>query len=136
MMIEMLSRSSGKVIGLKVSGKLIHADYQKFVPIMERLIQEHGSLRCYIEVTGLPMPTPHALWDELTFDVKHCREIERCAIVSDKSWVKRMAKASGVLFRKAEIRCFDLSESEKAWGWLGEEVPCCDFDESEAAVGA
>ena len=29
-MIEVLSRGSGKVFGMKVSGKLLHQDYQQF----------------------------------------------------------------------------------------------------------
>ena len=42
-MFEVMERSSGKVIGLKLSGKLLHADYQEFVPMLEKLIEEHLS---------------------------------------------------------------------------------------------
>ncbi|MGO9597563.1 MAG: hypothetical protein ACLP7Q_06030, partial [Isosphaeraceae bacterium] len=38
LMMEILDRSSGKVLGIKVSGKLLHQDYQRFVPMLEALI--------------------------------------------------------------------------------------------------
>ena len=50
-MIEILERGSGKVFGMKVSGKILHRDYQQFVPMLEKLIEEHGSVRCLIEMT-------------------------------------------------------------------------------------
>lgn len=40
----------GKVIGLKIDGKLVHVDYQRFVPMLKRLIEERGSVRCLIEI--------------------------------------------------------------------------------------
>jgi len=52
-MMEILDRSSGKVLGIKVSGKLLHQDYQRFVPMLEALIAEHGSSRCLVEMTDL-----------------------------------------------------------------------------------
>ena len=76
-MVEGLDQSSGKLIGLKVSGKLLHEDYQTFVPMLEKLIEEHGSVRCLIEMTDLHGIEPRALWDEIQFDVHHARQIER-----------------------------------------------------------
>ena len=75
-MVEILDQSSGKLIGLKVSGKLLHEDYQTFVPMLEKLIEEHGSVRCLMEMTDLHGIEPRALWDEIQFDVRHGRQIE------------------------------------------------------------
>ena len=76
-MIEILERGSGKVFGMKVSGKLLHRDYQQFVPMLEKLIEEHGSVRCLIEMTDFHGIELRALWDEIKFDVRHARQIER-----------------------------------------------------------
>src|SRR5271165_3989232 len=80
-MIEMLDQSSGKVFGMRVSGKLAHQDYERFVPLLEKLIEDHGSVRCLVELTDLHGIEPRALWDEIKFDVRHARQIERCAVV-------------------------------------------------------
>ena len=58
-MIEILERGSGKVFGMKVSGKILHRDYQQFVPMLEKLIEEHGSVRCLVEMIdfhGIELP--------------------------------------------------------------------------------
>ena len=44
-MMEKLERSSGPVLGFKMSGKLHDEDYQKFVPLVEEAIQAHGKVR-------------------------------------------------------------------------------------------
>ena len=77
-MIEVLDGTSGKVFGMRVSGKILHRDYQQFVPSLEELIEEHGSIRCLVEMTDLHGLELRALWDEIKFDIHHARQIERC----------------------------------------------------------
>ncbi len=50
-MIEILTHGSDKLFGMRISGKLLHEDYQQFVPMLEKLIEEHGGVRCLIEMT-------------------------------------------------------------------------------------
>ena len=42
-MIEILDQSTGNVFAMRLSGKVLHRDYQQFVPMLEKLIEEHGS---------------------------------------------------------------------------------------------
>lgn len=63
-MIEMLDQSSGKVFGMRVSGKLAHQDYERFVPLLGKLIEDHGSVRCLVDLTDLQGIEPRALWGE------------------------------------------------------------------------
>ena len=117
-MIEVLSRGSGKVFGMRVSGKILHQDYQQFVPRLEKLIEEHGSIRCLVEMTDLHGMELRALWDEIKFDVRHSRQIERCAVVGHRAWEAWMTKLSRPIFFNAEIRFFDQGEREMAWEWI------------------
>ena len=119
-MIEVLSRGSGKVFGMKISGKVLHQDYQQFVPRLERLIEQHSSIRSLVEMTDLHGIELRALWDEIKFDVCHAWQIERCAVVGDRAWEAWMTKLSRPIFAKAEIRFFDQAEREKAWEWIEE----------------
>ena len=124
-MIEILQDTQHEnVIGIKVSGALVHADYEKFVPMLEEIIAKHGKLRCYFEMHDFHGVTPRAIWDETKFDVKHCKDIERCAVVGEKKWLEWMTKFSTVIFRSAELRYFDVSEKEQAWEWIGAEKKC------------
>ena len=117
-MIEILSRSSGNVFGMRVSGKILHEDYQQFVPMLEKLIEEHGAIRCLVEMIELHGIELRALWDEIKFDVRHARQIERCAVVGDRAWEAWMTKVSRPIFSNAEIRFFEIAEREKAWEWI------------------
>ena len=119
-MIELLSRGSGKVVGAKVSGKLRHQDYQQFVPRLEKVIEEQGKVRCLIEMTEVHGIEIRALWDEIKFDVRHARQIERCAVVGDREWEAWMTKFSRPIFSNAEIRFFELVDRDKAWEWIEE----------------
>ncbi len=121
-MIEILDQSSGKVFAMRVIGKLLHRDYEQFVPMVEKLIEEHGSVRCFIEMTEFHGIQLRALWDEIKFDVRHARQIERCAVVGDRAWEAWMTNLSRPIFFNAEIRFFDQAEREKAWEWIEEEL--------------
>ncbi len=124
-MIEILDQTAGKVFAMKTSGKLSHHDYEQFVPMLEKLIEEHGSVRCLVEMTEFKGVELRALWDEIKFDVRHSRQIERCAVVGDRAWEAWMTRLSRPIFYKAEIRFFDVAERDRAWDWIkdGLDVP-------------
>ncbi len=119
-MIEILERSTANVVGFKISGKLLHSDYQHLLPMLEKLIEEHGSIRCLVEMIDFHGIELRALWDEIKFDVRHARQIERCAVVGDRAWEAWMTQLSRFLFFNAEIRFFDIADREKAWEWIGD----------------
>ena len=116
-MIEPLSRSSGKVLGFKLSGKLHDEDYKHFVPAIDAAVTAHDKVRVvawFHDFHGWDM---HALWDDIKFSTTHCTKIERIALVGDKKWEEWMAKVCKP-FTMAQIKYFDASEVEAAWSWL------------------
>jgi universal stress protein A len=119
-MIEILDQGPGKVFALRISGKLLHQDYQKFVPMLEKLIEEHGTIRCLMDMVDFHGIELRALWDEIKFDVRHARQIERCAVIGDRAWEAWMTRLSRPIFVNAEIRYFDRSNEETAHRWIKE----------------
>ena len=119
-MVEILDQRSGKVFAMRLSGKLLHQDYQKFVPILEKRIEQHGSVRCYLEMIEFHGIELRALLDEIKFDFRHAHQIERCAIVGDRAWEAWMTRLSRPIFLNAEIRLFDQSERGTARDWIQE----------------
>jgi hypothetical protein len=61
------------------------------------------------------------MWEDLKFDLKHWKDIERLAIVGDKKWEKGMA-AFCKPFTKAQIRYFDAAQVAEAREWLESEA--------------
>ena len=118
-MIERLQNGSGKVIGFLVSDKLHDEDYKVFVPEVEEVIAREGTARLFLQMRDFHGWDLHAAWDDMKFGVKHYGDLERMALVGEKSWEKWMAKFTKP-FTKAEVRYFDSSEVDAAWEWLRE----------------
>ncbi|MBL8822117.1 MAG: STAS/SEC14 domain-containing protein [Planctomycetia bacterium] len=118
-MIEPLSRSSGKVLGFKMSGKLHDADYQHFVPTVDAAVAKLGKVRLLAVFHDFQGWDMHALWDDIKFATTHCTKIDRIALVGDKKWEEWMAKVCKP-FTMASIQYFDATKEVDAWKWLEE----------------
>jgi len=109
----------GRVLEVTVTEKLTRADYEMFVPQVERLIQRHGKIRVLMTMRDFHGWELSALWEDIKFDVKHFRDIERLAMVGEKKWQEGMSKFCKP-FTSADIRYFDLDEMESARRWVME----------------
>ncbi|QDU90678.1 hypothetical protein Pla175_40870 [Pirellulimonas nuda] len=118
-MVEELPRSSGAVLGFKMSERLHDQDYHNFVPIIDKAVAEHGKVRLLASFHDFHGWDAHALWDDIKFSTTHCHSVERIALVGDKQWEKWMASVCKP-FTMAKIQYFDASETDKAWAWLEE----------------
>ncbi len=109
--------ASGKLLHVKATGKLTKQAYETFVPEVNKLIEEHGKLRILFELHDFHGWTAGALWEDLKFDWKHWRDIERLAIVGESKWEKGMAVFCKP-FTTAKVRYFDRSQLDEAKAWL------------------
>jgi hypothetical protein len=114
MATHLKEENGGKLLEVRVSGKLSHDDYQHFVPEFERLVQQHGKIRVLFEMTDFHGWEAGALWDDIKFDLKHFSDIERLAMVGEKRWEKGMSVFCRP-FTTATIRFFDDVEQARAW---------------------
>ena len=74
----------GKILMIKLTGKLTKDDYEHFIPEVERLVKQHGKLRMLVQMHDFHGWTAGALWQDIKFDLKHFRDIERLALVGEK----------------------------------------------------
>lgn len=107
------------LVGIRTTAKLTHEDYQKFLPKFDEAIAKHGSVRVYFDMTDFHGMELQAVWDDLKWETKHCKEIERCAVVGDKKWEEWMIKICKP-FYKAAVRYFDAGEKDQALEWIKE----------------
>jgi hypothetical protein len=107
----------GKILVIKLTGKLAKEDYEQFAPEVDRLIEQHGKLRMLVQMHDFHGWTAGALWQDIKFDLKHFRQIERLALVGEKTWEHGMAIFCKP-FTSATIRYFDLAEAEQAETWI------------------
>jgi hypothetical protein len=117
-MLKILDQSSKKALGVQLNGKVLHKDYATFIPMLEKMIADNGGARCLVELVDFGGFELRTLWDELKFDLKHCADVERCAVVGDKSWEKWATNLSKPLFPSATMKFFPPEKIDEAWFWV------------------
>ena len=121
MAIQITEEDNGKVVVVRISGTVQKKDYVKFVPEVDRLVQQHGKLRMLFEMLDFHGWTAGAMWEDTKFAFHHFRSIERLAIIGEKKWQKGMATFCRP-FTAAEVRYFERSQEQEAHDWLQEEL--------------
>ena len=118
-MIQQLPSGSNTILAFALSGKLHDADYQHFTPSIETAVKAHGKIRLLAHFHDFHGWDLHALWDDTKFATQHCSDIERIAMVGEKTCEKWMAKVCKP-FTRSTIRYFDADKMDAAWSWLRE----------------
>lgn len=118
-MVTKLPQSTDRLLGFKLSGKLHDEDYKQFVPILEAAIQKNGKIRMLAQFEDFKGWDMHAVWDDTKFATKHCLDVEKVALVGDRTWEKWMAVICKP-FTMAKLEYFDAADIDRAWKWLAE----------------
>ena len=119
MSVVVEEKIQGKILEVKVGGNLDKSDYQELAPKIEELIDQHGKIRVLLKTHDFHGWTAGALWEDIKFDAKHFRDIERLAIVGEKKWEKGMATFCKP-FTTAKIRFFEHQQADDARSWIEE----------------
>ncbi len=117
MAIEFHEEADGRILHAKATGKLTRSDYERWLPEVEQLIKRHGKVRILFEMHDFHGWEAGALWEDLKFDLKHFKDIDRLAMVGDKRWEHGMALFCKP-FTTAKVRYFDQSQSADAKTWI------------------
>lgn len=117
-MFQILSdKPDSSVIAVRASGKLTHADYEEFIPLFEKKIEGTGKLRILFELHDFHGWDAKAMWDDIKFETKHCRQIEKCAVVGEKSWEAWLIRLCAPFYR-GQVKYFDIKDEVEAWNWV------------------
>jgi hypothetical protein len=109
--------SVGKSLHVKVTDKLTKEAYEAFAPVVDEQIAEHGKIRILFEMHDFHGWTAGALWEDMKFDFKHWKDIERLAIVGESKWEEGMS-AFCKPFTAAKIQYFDHAKLDEAKVWI------------------
>jgi hypothetical protein len=58
-------------------------------------------------------------WGDISFLVKHDRQVDKIAIVGDPKWESEMLIFAGAGFRQGQVKFFPPSQLAQARAWLG-----------------
>ena len=118
MTIELNENSEQHLLEVKASGKLSAEDYHDFEPAVERLI-DAGKIKILFEMHDFHGWEMGAMWEDIKFATKHCRDVERIAMVGEKNWEKWMAMICKP-FTMSKIKYFEDGQQDEARQWLTE----------------
>jgi len=121
MAVDLYEKVGGKVLEVHLQGKLTKGDYGKFVPKVEELIGQHGKIRMLVVMKDFHGWSAAALWEDIKFDARHFADIERLAIIGEKTWQKGMAIFCKP-FTTAEVRYYEPHEEDRARAWIEGQV--------------
>jgi len=102
-----------KFLEFDLHGKLSRADYEMFVPLMEKQILQHGKIRLLVTLHDFDGWDAGALWEDLKWDANHFNHIQRLAIVGEK-WMTGFCRP----FTMASVRYFTPEKLVQAHAWL------------------
>lgn len=120
-MLESISNLPGDVAGVQARGTVTKHDYQAVLrPILDRADAEGRPIRLlYVFADDFEGFTQAAAWEDVNLAFDHLDNIERCAVVSDTTWMKAASQLAGAL-TPGRVRRFDPDGRDDAVAWLAE----------------
>lgn len=122
MPVEIHEKIGPHTLHVLISGKLTREDYDLFVPQLEKLMHAEQNLSMLVELRDFYGWDIGGLWEELKFDAQHLNDMERIAMVGDRTWQKWMTDFCKP-FTTAKIEFFETPQLEKAKLWVAEGIP-------------
>ncbi|NIL99202.1 MAG: STAS/SEC14 domain-containing protein [Planctomycetales bacterium] len=118
MAIELQADAETGTLEVLASGKLTAEDYHQFEPAVAELI-ESGKIKILFQMHDFHGWETGAMWEDIKFAARHCRDIKKIAMIGEKNWEKWMAMICKP-FTLSQIKYFDSTEAPQARQWLAE----------------
>lgn len=119
-MVELIDFQRGNVVGLKIDGKLNEEEFDKIASFCEDKLKEFQNIRLYAELQSYGGMSPNAVLKDIKFGIKHWKQIEKEAIITDQKWMQKVADAADALFPNIDVKAFPFEESKWARKWVSE----------------
>lgn len=116
-MIEIIPTNTDNRIGCKIDGKINTEDIERIAKYIEDKFIKNKKLRIYVEVIRLEGISLEALFKDLKLGIKHFKDFDKKAVVTDKEWMKKVAAIADKIFPNIDVKCFSFEEKEKALEW-------------------
>jgi hypothetical protein len=106
-----------RLVIVTVDGRVTRAELKRVFDRFEAFVAAHKPVRILQIVRSLSGIEPAALWEDVTFSLRHLDSFSRAAVVTDMPWVEWYTRSVGPLV-PAQVRTFPLHELDDARDWL------------------
>lgn len=129
-MLQFIPVYDEDILAIRASGKLTHADYQTFLPLLEKQLATITKPSLLLELDNFTGWDLKAAKDDLDFGTDHPAAVKRIAVVGDKLWEHWMTLMTRPFLADEKIRYFDHEDLQQAWDWLREDKILAQASES------
>ena len=108
-------------LDIEMSGKL-NAEDMKIA--LDELVSKSKNIengKMLYEITDFHLPTLGAIgveFSRLPAMFGLMKKFDRAAVLTDKTWLKKVSEFEGALYPGLEIKAFNLDQKEEAEAWL------------------
>lgn len=105
------------IIEAKLDGEIDTKEMETLRSEIGSVLNEHGKLRLLFVYESLAGADLRAIWQDLKLETRIISDIEKMAVVSEKSW---FGSLTGILDRvmNFDIETFEPGRREEALAWL------------------
>lgn len=105
------------IVEAKLDGEVQTKEVEGLRSGIDAVLAEHGKLRLLFVYEGIGGIDPMAIWKDLKLEARIVTDIEKMAVVSEKSWFGGIA---GILnsMMSMEVETFESGQREEALRWL------------------
>ncbi|WP_116126711.1 STAS/SEC14 domain-containing protein [Lewinella sp. IMCC34183] len=116
-MVHITEEPGTNILYTTAVGELDHDDYDRLLPVAQKIIQREGDIRWYFEMEDFDGWTAGTAWRDLKFDVRHLGDFEKVAVVGQKEWME-WATAFMKPFAEDTVKYFTLEQQADAREWV------------------
>lgn len=117
-MVHVLDMALEHVIGFQIDGKIEESEYQKIKTHLLNKMQLVPRLHIYVELRSFEGMDFHAFMKNLRFGFTNLDQFAKEAIVTHKSWVRKIASASNKILPEIDVKAFSFEQIDEAKRWI------------------
>ena len=110
-----MTESADNTLGFRVQGDVTREDYDALDQAVAGVVEEHGSARILLDLTDFRWEKVDAWGADWRFGKTFKKDIDKMAIVGDRTWERYVAKLAQPFYAK-ESHFFETDGA--AWEWL------------------
>mgnify|MGYP006284113359 CR=1 FL=1 len=116
-MHELLDFPDPNFFGIELSGTLTDEDYDALASTLTDHLEQHTTTRALFVMEDVDDWESEERWEDLAFDIRHLRDLDKVAVVGDDLWETWLEKVEE-LFPMSTIQTYELEDREEALDWL------------------
>lgn len=106
------------VIPMELEGEVTSQDFTNVLSVIEQRLEDHDTLRLYIEIHSLGGMSASTVFNELKDAIKRWDRFDKLAVVTDVEGVRTATTVMDKLAPRMECETFRVNAREEARQWV------------------